>query len=189
MKVAERMFEKALWQSRFIVLIAVVASLLTSIGVFYMATVDVFYTLIHLLDYASPALTTAERATLRSESVTHVVEIVDGFLLATVLLIFAMGLYELFISEIKYASETGVSSNVLVIHSLDDLKARLAKVILMILIVKFFEHTINMHFDSPLSLLYLAAGIALVGLALYLTHASEVHGATANSSKRGNVAS
>jgi len=189
MKVAEKMFEKTLWQSRFIVLTAVVASLLTSIGVFYMATVDAVYMIIHLLDYASPALTTAERAALRSESVTHVVEIVDGYLLATVLLIFAMGLYELFISEIQYASDTKVSGNVLVIHSLDDLKARLAKVILMILIVKFFEHAINMNFDSPLSLLYLAGGIALIGLALYLTHASEAHVATASSSKQDKVVS
>jgi uncharacterized membrane protein YqhA len=59
------------------------------------------------------------------------------------------------------------------INSLDDLKARLAKVILMILIVKFFEHAISLSFDTPVSLLYLAGGIALLGLALYLSHAAE----------------
>ena len=70
-------------------------------------------------------------------------------------------------------SET--SNNVLLIGSLDDLKSRLAKVILMILIVKFFEHVIDMHFDQPLDLLYLAGGIALIGSALWLTH-SDDHG-------------
>ena len=64
----------------------------------------------------------------------------------------------------------------LLIHSLDDLKNRLAKVILMILIVKFFEHAIAMHYDTPASLTYLAGGIALIGLALYLVHMSDRHG-------------
>ena len=167
------MFERALWESRFVVLAAVVASLLTSFAMFFMATVDAFYMLLHLFEYASPDLTTEARNQLRSETVTHVVEIVDGYLLATVLLIFALGLYELFINKIESAEGEKVSGNVLVIHSLDDLKSRLAKVILMILIVKFFEHVSVMQYETPLSLLYLAGGIALVGLALYLTHASE----------------
>lgn len=170
------MFEKALWESRLVVYTAVVASLLTSFAMFYVATVDAFYMLSHLYEYASPGLSIEARSELRSSTVTHVVEIVDGYLLATVLLIFALGLYELFIGKIDSAQGEKVSSNVLVIYSLDDLKNRLAKVILMILIVKFFEHAIRMTFVDPVSLLYLAGGIALIGLALYLTHASEDHG-------------
>jgi len=171
-----RLFEGFLWKSRFVVLFAVIASLLTSLAMFFVATVDAYYLSIHLLGYASPALDVAERNLLRAETITHVVEIIDGYLLATVLLIFALGLYELFISRIDLANEDGDSStasNVLIINSLDDLKARLAKVILMILIVRFFEHAISMKFETPLDLLYLAAGIALIGLALYLTHDGE----------------
>ncbi|HEY5603587.1 MAG TPA: YqhA family protein [Gammaproteobacteria bacterium] len=76
------------------------------------------------------------------------VEIIDGYLLAAVLLIFALGLYELFISRIDVVNkddEHGMASNVLIINSLDDLKTRLAKVILMILIVRFFENAISMN--------------------------------------------
>ena len=167
------MFEKTLWSSRHVVLAAVVASLLSSFAMFFMATVDAWFMLSHLLDYASPAVQGAERATMRAEMVKHVVEIVDGYLLATVLLIFSLGLYELFISEIKTAEGASVSGNVLVITSLDDLKNRLAKVILMILVVKFFEHAISMEFKDPISLLYLSGGIALIGLSLYLSHAAE----------------
>lgn len=169
----EHVFESALWNSRFIVLFAVVASLLTSIAMFYIATVDAWYMLAHLLEYASPSLDAAARSTLRGETVTHVVEIVDGYLLATVLLIFALGLYELFISKIDVASFSKTASNVLIINSLDDLKGRLAKVIMMILIVRFFEYAIGMHIETALNLLYLAAGIALIGLALYLSHESD----------------
>lgn len=173
MRSVEKIFEGILWESRFAVLFAVIASLLTSLAVFYMATVDAYYMISHLGEYASPALEAAERNALRSATITHVVEIVDGYLLATVLLIFSLGLYELFISKIDQAEEAENSSNVLLITSLDDLKGRLAKVILMILIVKFFEHAISMSFASPLDLLYLAAGISLLGLALYLSHAGD----------------
>ena len=175
MKVVERFFEGLLWESRFAVLFAVVASLLSSLAVFYMATVDAYYMISHLGEYASSTLDVAARNELRSTTITHVVEIVDGYLLATVLLIFSLGLYELFISKIDKAEDSETSSNVLLISSLDDLKGRLAKVILMILIVKFFEHAIGMSFSSPLDLLYLAGGISLLGLALYLSHAGE-HG-------------
>ncbi len=173
MRQVEKIFEGMLWQSRFAVIFAVIASLLSSLAMFYMATVDAYFMLSHLAEYISPALDQAERALLRSSTITHVVEIVDGYLLATVLLIFALGLYELFISKIDQAEGTATSSNVLLITSLDDLKGRLAKVILMILIVKFFEHAISMSFSSALDLLMLAGGIALIGLSLYLSHAGE----------------
>ena len=173
MKKIEATFEGLLWNSRYIVLLAVVASIACAIAIFYMATVDAFYLIAHLLGYATPSLEAEARNALRGDSIAHVVEVVDGYLLATVLLIFALGLYELFISKIDQAEQSETSSNVLLIHSLDDLKTRLAKVILMILIVKFFEHVIGMPFDSPLDMLYLAISIAFIGLALYLTHASE----------------
>lgn len=173
MRKLEKLFEAILWDSRFVVIFAVIASLLTALAVFYMATVDAYYMLSHLLEYASPALDIAARSALRSTTITHVVEIVDGYLLATVLLIFSLGLYELFISKIDMAEGAETSSNVLLINSLDDLKARLAKVILMILIVKFFEHAIGLSFETPMDLLYLSGGIALIGLALYLSHAAE----------------
>jgi uncharacterized membrane protein YqhA len=168
----EALFEGFLWQSRFVVLFAVLASLVTALSVLFLATVDAWYMVSHLGGYASPDISTETRNALRAATITHVVEIIDGYLLATVLLIFSLGLYELFISPIDQAKkEDGkTASNVLIINSLDDLKARLAKVILMILIVRFFEHAISMSFHTPLDLLYLAAGIALIGVALFLSH-------------------
>ncbi len=168
----ERLFEKALWNSRFVVLIAVIASLVTALAMFYMATVDVYYILPHLGEYMSPDLIGDARKDFRAETVAHVVEVIDGYLLATVLFIFSLGLYELFISKIEEAEESE-NSKVLAIHSLDDLKARLGRVVLMILIVKFFEHAISMDFHGPLDLLALAGGIGLIALALYFSHAED----------------
>ena len=175
MKKLEALFEGGLWGSRFVVLFAVIASLATALVMFFIATVDAWYLASHLLDYVSPSLSDEARMDLRSSSITHVVEIVDGYLLATVLLIFGLGLYELFISKIEAAERSESAHNVLIINSLDDLKTRLAKVILMILIVKFFEHAVSMEFKTPMDLLLLAGGIALLGLALFLTHEKSTH--------------
>ena len=158
-----------LWKSRLVVLVAVVFSLAAALVMFYIATVDAVVMVSHITEYASPALDMAQRGLLRAEAVTHVVEIVDGYLLGAVLLIFSLGLYELFISKIDQAAgET--ASKVLLIQNLDDLKNRLAKVILMILIVRYFESALGIHFASGSGLLTLAGGIALIGLALYLSH-------------------
>jgi len=173
MKTLEVLFEAFLWRSRLVVLFAVMGSLLTGLGIFYVTTVDVWYMLVHIGEYASPALDAEGRAQLRSGFVTHVVEAVDGYLLATVMLIFSLGLYELFISKIDEAEGAETSSRVMVIHSLDDLKARLIKVIFMILVVKFFEHAVRMDYTDTLQLLILAGAIALIGPALFLSHAGE----------------
>ena len=172
----EKLFEGSLWNSRFVILFAVIGSLLAGFTIFYMATVDVVYLISHALHYADLSMAEDARKVLHDSTVSHIVEVVDGYLLATVMLIFSLGLYELFISDIDQAHGSKASSKILVINNLDDLKSRLAKVILMILIVTLFEEALNMKLTTPLDLVYLGASIALVALALYLTHAAE-HGA------------
>ena len=168
----ERYFEGALWSSRWVVMVAVIASLITAFGIFYMTAVDVYYTMQHLVHYAQ--LDDAARSHLKAQTVAHVVGSVDGFLLGTIMLIFALGLYELFISKIDQAHESG-ASKILYINSLDDLKDKLAKVIVMILIVMFFEQAIFLKPTGPLELLYYSLAIMMIGLALYLSHKAYEH--------------
>lgn len=165
MGLVEKYFEKLLWGSRRMVLAAVIASLLLSLLLFVITVVDVASLLAHTSDYF---VASAEvRKTLKIEMVAHTVGAIDGFLLATILLIFSLGLYELFISEIEEAKDSGRSAKVLIINSLDDLKSKLAKVILMILVVTFFEVSLSMKFPNALDLLYFSFGIFMVSLALY----------------------
>jgi uncharacterized membrane protein YqhA len=161
----EKYFEKLLWSSRLMVLAAVVSSLLLSLMLFVITAIDVGSLIVHASDYIG-ANADVKKA-LKIEMVSHTVGSIDGFLLATILLIFALGLYELFISDIDIAKGSGQSSKVLVINSLDDLKAKLAKVILMILVVTFFEVSLSMTFVGALDLVYFALGILMVSLALY----------------------
>jgi uncharacterized membrane protein YqhA len=167
----ETLFEKVLWHSRLVVLIPVMASLVVSFAMFYVSTVDVGTLMGHILHYPDSA--GAGRMALRSTIVAHVVEVVDGYLLATIMLIFALGLYELFVSRIEAAEGSEFASRLLLIRSLDDLKDRLTKVVLVILVVKFFEYALQLEFEVPLDLLWLALGVMLVSAALWLSHKSD----------------
>jgi len=44
------------------------------------------------------------------------------------------------------------------------------------MIVTLFEESLHMKLSTPIDLLYLGGSIALIGLALYLTHAAESGG-------------
>ena len=186
MKLLEKLFEGMLWNSRFMIITAVVGSLLAGVAIFYMATVDVLSLFEHAMHYADSSLSAEARKALHDSTVSHIVEVVDGYLLATVMLIFSLGLYELFISDIDQAHGSKSSSKILVINNLDDLKSRLAKVILMIMIVTLFEEALNMKLTTPLDLVYLGASIALIALALYFTHASE-HGSSNDATPEENA--
>ena len=190
MQFLESWFEGALWRSRFVIMLAVIGSLFAGFAIFYVATVDVVNLVQHALHYASSDLDEAGRKVLHDSTVSHIVEVVDGYLLGTVMLIFSLGLYELFISDIDQAHGTKASSKILVINSLDDLKSRLAKVILMIMIVTLFEESLHMKLEAPIDLLYLGASIALIGLALYLSHAAEAtskgHAEAAREEEKGH---
>ena len=170
MRLTEKAFERLLWGSRLVVLIAVTASLIASIGMFFVATVDVVQVTVQIAQYGNFSSSAEEHEALRSQTVSQIVEVIDGYLLATIMLIFAFGLYELFISRINAAEGNNMASRILLIHSLDDLKDRLAKVVLLILVVKFFKHALHLSFGLPIDLLYLSIGIALIAGALYLSH-------------------
>ena len=166
----EKLFESLLWRSRLVVLVAVVASLVVSLTMFYVASIDVLTLLGHTLHYHEMQLDPAARDILRASIVADVVEVVDGYLLAAIMLIFALGLYELFISRIDIAEGSEFAARLLLIRSLDDLKDRLAKVVLLILVVKFFEYALALKINSALDLLWLGLGIALVAAAVLLSH-------------------
>jgi len=168
LNILERLFEAFLWNSRFIVLLAVFSSLAGSFLLFLLATFDMATLVGTFVDHIFLG---HEYPNFHVEAVGHIIQSVDDYLLATVLLIFALGLYELFISKIDIAHAQG-ARNILIINTLDDLKDRLGKVIMMILVVTFFKNVLHISFDNPLNIFYMGAGIMLVALSLYLTHKS-----------------
>jgi uncharacterized membrane protein YqhA len=164
-----RLLERVLWSGRLIVLAAVVASWIVAVGVTYLVTVDVAYLIGQVAQYARPELGTSVRDALRLDLVGDVVGIIDGYLLAAVLVLFALGLYELFIGHLAFLEHSGVAARLLRVRSVDDLKDKLGRVVLLILVVKFSQLAMEMKYTEPIDLLYLSLGILLIGGGLFLT--------------------
>lgn len=171
----ERVFEYTLFNFRFIVITAVLGSLVSSVIMFIKGTLLIaeggIFFMEQLNNFGKVEPHHVEKI------VPLLINSVDNYLFATVLLIFSMGLYELFISKIDPASRTADSRpNWLNIQTLDDLKGNIGKVILMILIVSFLEKSMTINYSTPLDLLYLCIGIILVAGALYVTYLREESG-------------
>jgi uncharacterized membrane protein YqhA len=172
----QRWFERILWNSRYIVLIAVAACVFVAVLLYSMVTIQAFRLPMHLGAFFNSNLTADDRSDLYTAAVANIASVIDGYLFATIMLIFAMGLYELFISKIDVAEDNELARRILLIRSIDDLKDRLAKVIFLVLIVKFFEYALHLSYSTPMELLQLAAGILLIAAGLWLTGKSSSHG-------------
>ena len=159
-----------LWKARWAVLLAVVCSVAASLIMFYISAVDTFYAFDSMMGYYELDSPEA-RGVMRAEAVGMVVKIIDIFLLAIVLMIFGLGMYELYISKIDHAYENHDESaeHMLSVNNLDDLKSRLGQVIMMVQIVKFLEMAIGMEIDGIRDLLIFSAGILLIGATLFMT--------------------
>ena len=163
MKLIEQIFEGFLWNSRFFVLFAVIFSLLGGIALFIVASVDIWGV---VTDVVSTYINHLHPENFHENIVGGLIGAIDLYLMAIVMFIFSFGLYELFISEIDPAKRNG-ASKILEIHSLDELKDKLAKVIVMVLIVNFFQRVLHTGYSGALEMLYFSGSILALSLGLY----------------------
>lgn len=101
------------------------------------------------------------------DAISEVLKAVDSGLLAAIVIIVALGLYELFIDRIEPADEKTLGST-LQVGDLEGLKNRLGKAIILVFIIRFFEYLTQIEFERPLDLLIYSGAIALLALTLYL---------------------
>lgn len=167
------MFETALWRSRFIVILAVIFGMIGAIVLFLLASVDVIDILVKTW-YEITGHGDAEK--FHEHAVSTIIEAIDLYLMAIVLLIFSFGIYELFISKIEAADKSSVGKSILEIKSLDQLKDKLGKVVVMVLVVSFFKRVIHMEYNTPLDMLFFALSIFALAVSLYFLHKGADHG-------------
>ncbi len=147
------------------VIMAVVFGLIGAIILFIVASVDIFTTAGYVLD---TYLTGAHPGHFHEDVVGGIIGAVDLYLIGVVMLLFSFGLYELFISDIDAAKdEEGGDSKILAIHSLDQLKDKISKVIVMVLVVGFFQKVAHTEYHGALDMLYFALSITAVAVGLY----------------------
>jgi uncharacterized membrane protein YqhA len=161
--IIERSFESALWSSRLIVILAVIFGALSSIVLFIAGSLEVIRT------FAS-AISPAQLEVSHSSLLVGIIGAVDLFLIATVLLIFSFGIYELFISKIDIARSSEAYPTLLEISTLDDLKNKIIKVIIMVLIVSFFQRVLELRITSSTDMLMMALSIAAICIGVYFLH-------------------
>lgn len=156
-----RTLESGLYLSRYLTIVAAIGSVIGALALFVEGSKEVLHGVKNLI------LGTGNHDELLSAFVSSV----DIYLFAMVLVIFGVGIYELFINKIDpVLNNQTVRPSWLQISSIDDLKSSLGKVILMVLIVSFLSITLTHKtaYSEPLHLLYLAGGVLLVALALYI---------------------
>jgi len=163
--VLEKIFESFLWNSRFVVLLAVIFGLIGAIILFAVASIDIFTTAKYVI---TTYTTGAHPENFHQDVMGGIIGAVDLYLIGVVMLLFAFGLYELFISEIDTAKESKHDeTQLLAIHSLDQLKDKISKVIVMVLVVGFFQKVGYTQYNGALDMLYFALSITAVAVGLY----------------------
>ncbi|XP_020268365.1 LOW QUALITY PROTEIN: uncharacterized protein LOC109843814 [Asparagus officinalis] len=142
---------------------------------------------IYIVDAYKVYWTSCTRGVHTGQMVLRLVEAIDVYLAGTVMLIFGMGLYGLFISNsppgipadldraLKGSSLFGMFAlkerpKWMKISSLDELKTKVGHVIVMILLVKMFERSKMVVIATGLDLLSYSVCIFLSSASLYILH-------------------
>lgn len=150
--------KQLLEKSRYLIWVTVAASFIATVAALIWGIYETVQLLINLFTHYEDAAST----------VGYFIQLMDIFLLAAVLYIFTVAMYELFIGEIDLPAW-------LIIHNFDDLKMLLSNVVILILAVSFLKYFLERN--DPLSTLLYGLAIAVVSyiLILYRQHGDGNH--------------
>jgi uncharacterized membrane protein YqhA len=158
------MMARILGGSRYIVLISVVGSLLAAVTVTVLTCVQ----LVRVVQEFFRAVPVIDE--LGKRVAVRAAELIELFLLGTVLYVIALGLYQLFIDREILLPKW------LTIHSLDNLKERLIGTVVVMLAVSFLGFVVA--WDGSINIIGLgsAVGLVIASLALILSLDRRRHG-------------
>lgn len=159
----EKKFEQFLWNSRFLVLIAVLASLLGALTLFIVGTLDI----VQLVAATARYYLGSGTEDIHEFLVTDIIIAVDIYLIAVVLLIFGLGIYRLFVSPIEASEEDG-RNHPFNVQSFDELKDKIVRVVILAVIIEFFRAVVDIRFVTPLDGIYLALSVLALAASLFL---------------------
>lgn len=136
MRLSARLFERVLWASRLLVLVAVVSSVVLASGTFYLA-VESLDALGHLLRYAGSTPACVDREAPGAGGVAATLEAAGWYSIFAILMVFAFGLYKLFIGKLEGVPRLLRSSG------LDQFTTRIVGLTLLALAVEFFRRALS----------------------------------------------
>jgi uncharacterized membrane protein YqhA len=149
-----RRFERGLSLSRVVVVVPVIVLLLAAIASFAYGTEVFVRSVIHVVD--DPQLT--------SHNLGFLLLLTDLFLIGATLMIAAFGFYDLFVGTIGHSGSGGRLPGWLRMHDLNDLKARVISMIILVAAVSFVDDVVESK--GGLDTLYIGVGVGVVIAAL-----------------------
>ena len=158
----EQIVETSLWTARFITIVPVFFGVISVFSLFLLGSLEICRGLegyLHLNE---------DEEKYAIKIMSGIISGIDMYLIGIVLMLFSFGIYELFISKLDIGRQTNQEIQILEIKSLDQLKDKLLKVIVMVLVVSFFKQVMQIHIGTALDLLYLAISILLIAASSYL---------------------
>lgn len=172
LQITEETIEKVIYGCRFFAILAVWGLLIGS-----------FLCFIKGCTYITASF--QEYVASRAKVILLLVEAIDIYLLGTVMLVFGMGLYELFISNLDKSKSTldetsPYQSNLfgmftlkerprwLEVKTVSGMKTKVGHVIVMLLLIGLFEKSKKAVIHTPLDLLCFSASVLLCSGCLYL---------------------
>ncbi|MDP3111639.1 MAG: YqhA family protein [Thermodesulfovibrionales bacterium] len=139
--------ENLLSKSKHLILIAVIASFIASAAAFLLGAAKVIFLIINIVkSYGKDPLTAIA-----------LIEVMDTFLIAAALLIFAVGIYQLSIEAISLPEW-------LVVNNLRDFKTKLSSIAILIMVFIFIRHLVEWR--DPQGTYYFGIAVALVSASL-----------------------
>lgn len=148
-------FERSLVLSRSAALIPVVVLALAGAGAFVYGAALFVHSAAEIIGHPFPV----------GDKIGLFLLVVDLFLVGATMLIAAIGFYELFISHVSADRQHGLP-DWLVMRDLDDLKARVVSMLVMVAAASFTNVVVDFHGGHDI--LFLGSGVALVIAALTL---------------------
>ena len=102
---------------------------------------------------------------------------IDYYLIGIALLIFGYGIYELVVSDIdpRQQEKSELRRNLLNIDSLDSLKQKLTKVIIVALIVIAFKLMVSINVTTVVELLQFCGGVLMLAFSSWLISRNSNH--------------
>jgi len=160
--------ESIMGRMRYISIIAVVASGLGSVLMFLIGAVKTIKAYAVLVN--DGFLNSAVPGTVAKQAIAFLVQGIDAFLIALVLMIFSGGVYNLFIHRVEANPQLETSQTR--IRSIAQLKSIIAELIVIILFVKFLEDILGSDINGyqwemlvlPISILLLALSLKFLNL-------------------------
>lgn len=137
---------KLLAWTRYFVIVPVLGLFVAAVVLTGRATVDLFLTVVGILG----------ESVSTKDALVEFIQLADVYLLAVVLYIIALGLYELFVDDRLPLPKW------LEFHHLDDLEKKLVQVVVVVLSVYFLGQVIKAHSGDFLQVAYLGVGIGAV---------------------------